>query len=62
LKARHYLNFCSNAFVESYKAFGGGYDNGFETEDGAGGQNSLSTKEKLGIAKMPSLFWRLTVP
>jgi uncharacterized protein with von Willebrand factor type A (vWA) domain len=35
---------------DSIKAFGGGYDTGFGTENGAGGRNSLSTKEKLAIA------------
>jgi len=32
-------------------AFGGGYDADFGTENGAGGRNSLSTKEKLVIAQ-----------
>src|SRR5262245_3935028 len=32
-------------------AFGGGYDAGFGMENGAGGRNSLSTKEKLVIAQ-----------
>ncbi len=36
---------------DGIKAFGGGYDNGFGTENGAGGRNSLSTKEKLVIAQ-----------
>jgi uncharacterized protein with von Willebrand factor type A (vWA) domain len=36
---------------DAIKAFGGGYDTGFGTENGAGGRNSLSTKEKLVIAQ-----------
>jgi uncharacterized protein with von Willebrand factor type A (vWA) domain len=36
---------------DAIKAFGGGYDAGFGTENGAGGRNSLSTKEKLVIAQ-----------
>src|SRR5215468_2260218 len=36
---------------DAIKAFGGGYDTGFATENGAGGLNSLSTKEKLVIAQ-----------
>ncbi len=36
---------------DAIKAFGGGYDTGFGTENGAGGRNSLSTKEKLVIAR-----------
>jgi uncharacterized protein with von Willebrand factor type A (vWA) domain len=35
-------------------AFGGGYDADFGTENGAGGRNSLSTKEKLVIAQQVS--------
>ena len=35
---------------DAIKAFGGGYDTGFGIETGAGGRNSLSTKEKLAIA------------
>jgi len=44
---------------DAIKAFGGGYDNDFGTENGARGRNSLSTKEKLVIAqhvgKLPKL-------
>ncbi len=36
---------------DAIKAFGGGYDAGFGIETGAGGRNSLSTKEKLAIAQ-----------
>jgi uncharacterized protein with von Willebrand factor type A (vWA) domain len=36
---------------DAIKAFGGGYDNGFGAENGAGGRNSLSTKEKIVIAQ-----------
>jgi uncharacterized protein with von Willebrand factor type A (vWA) domain len=36
---------------DAIKAFGGGYDAGFGMENGAGGRNSLSTKEKLVIAQ-----------
>jgi uncharacterized protein with von Willebrand factor type A (vWA) domain len=36
---------------DAINAFGGGCDAGFGTENGAGGQNSLSTKEKLVIAR-----------
>jgi uncharacterized protein with von Willebrand factor type A (vWA) domain len=36
---------------DAIKAFGGGYDVGFGIEAGAGGRNSLSTKEKLAIAQ-----------
>jgi len=36
---------------DAIKAFGGGYDTGFGTENGGGGRNSLSTKEKLVIAR-----------
>jgi len=36
---------------DAINAFGGGYDIGFGTENGAGGRNSLSTKEKLVIAQ-----------
>jgi uncharacterized protein with von Willebrand factor type A (vWA) domain len=36
---------------DAIKAFGGGYDAGFGIEAGAGGRNSLSTKEKLAIAQ-----------
>jgi uncharacterized protein with von Willebrand factor type A (vWA) domain len=36
---------------DAIKAFGGGYDTGFGTENGGGGRNSLSTKEKLIIAQ-----------
>jgi len=36
---------------DAVNAFGGGYDAGFGTENGAGGRNSLSTKEKLVIAQ-----------
>src|SRR5262245_59599259 len=36
---------------DAIKAFGGGYDVGFGIENGAGGRNSLSTKEKLVIAQ-----------
>jgi uncharacterized protein with von Willebrand factor type A (vWA) domain len=36
---------------DAIKAFGGGYDTGFGTENGAGRRNSLSTKEKLVIAQ-----------
>src|SRR5262249_60463443 len=35
---------------EAINAFGGGYDAGFGTENGVGGRNSLSTKDKLVIA------------
>src|SRR5262245_15034038 len=37
--------------TDAINAFGGGYDAGFGTENGAGGRNSLSTKEKLVIAQ-----------
>ncbi|HKR58740.1 MAG TPA: hypothetical protein VJS64_03320 [Pyrinomonadaceae bacterium] len=36
---------------DAINAFGGGYGAGFGTENGAGGRNSLSTKEKLVIAQ-----------
>ncbi len=36
---------------DAIKAFGGGYDTSFGTENGSGGRNSLSTKEKLVIAQ-----------
>jgi uncharacterized protein with von Willebrand factor type A (vWA) domain len=36
---------------DAIKAFCGGYDIGFGTENGKGGQHSLSTKEKLAIAQ-----------
>jgi uncharacterized protein with von Willebrand factor type A (vWA) domain len=36
---------------DAINAFGGGYDAGFGMENGAGGRNSLSTKEKLVIAQ-----------
>jgi uncharacterized protein with von Willebrand factor type A (vWA) domain len=36
---------------DAVNAFGGGYDADFGTENGAGGRNSLSTKEKLVIAQ-----------
>jgi uncharacterized protein with von Willebrand factor type A (vWA) domain len=36
---------------EAINAFGGGYDANFGTENGAGGRNSLSTKEKLVIVQ-----------
>jgi hypothetical protein len=36
---------------DAIKAFGGGYETGFGIEAGAGGRNSLSTKEKLAIAQ-----------
>jgi hypothetical protein len=36
---------------DAVKAFCGGYDIGFRTDNGKGGQNSLSTKEKLAIAQ-----------
>src|SRR5215468_10948761 len=36
---------------DAINAFGGGYDADFGTENGAGGLNSLSTKEKLVIAQ-----------
>jgi uncharacterized protein with von Willebrand factor type A (vWA) domain len=36
---------------DAIKAFGGGYDTGFGTENGGGGRNSLPTKEKLVIAQ-----------
>jgi uncharacterized protein with von Willebrand factor type A (vWA) domain len=36
---------------DAVNAFSGGYDTGFGTENGAGGRNSLSTKEKLVIAQ-----------
>jgi len=36
---------------DAIKAFGGGYDTGFGTDNGGGGRNSLSTKEKLIIAQ-----------
>jgi len=36
---------------DAIKSFGGGYDPGFGVENGAGGRNSLSTKEKLVIAQ-----------
>jgi len=36
---------------DAVNAFGGGYDAGFGTENGAGGRNSLSTKEKFVIAQ-----------
>ncbi|HEU0176677.1 MAG TPA: hypothetical protein VFV58_20615 [Blastocatellia bacterium] len=36
---------------DAINAFGGGYDADFGTENGAGGRNSLSTKEKLVIAQ-----------
>jgi len=36
---------------DAIKAFGGGYETGFGIETGAGGRNSLSTKEKLAIAQ-----------
>ena len=36
---------------DAIKAFGGGYDAGFGIETGAGGRNSLSTKEKIAIAQ-----------
>ncbi len=36
---------------DAINAFGGGYDTGFGTENGGGGRNSLSTKEKLVIAQ-----------
>ena len=36
---------------DAIKAFGGGYELGFGTENGAGGRNSFSTKEKLTIAQ-----------
>ncbi len=36
---------------DAINAFGSGYDTGFGTENGAGGRNSLSTKEKLLIAQ-----------
>ena len=36
---------------DAIKAFGSGYDAGFGTENGSGGRNSLSTKEKLVIAQ-----------
>jgi uncharacterized protein with von Willebrand factor type A (vWA) domain len=36
---------------DAVNAFGGGYDSDFGTENGAGGRNSLSTKEKLVIAQ-----------
>jgi uncharacterized protein with von Willebrand factor type A (vWA) domain len=36
---------------DAINAFGGGYDAEFGTENGAGGRNSLSTKEKLVIAQ-----------
>jgi uncharacterized protein with von Willebrand factor type A (vWA) domain len=36
---------------DAINAFGGGYDAGFGMENGAGGRNSLSTKEKLVIAR-----------
>jgi len=36
---------------DAIRAFGGGYDIGFGTENGAGGRNSLSTREKLTIAQ-----------
>jgi uncharacterized protein with von Willebrand factor type A (vWA) domain len=36
---------------DAIKAFGGGYDTGFGAENGGGGRNSLSTKEKLVIAQ-----------
>jgi uncharacterized protein with von Willebrand factor type A (vWA) domain len=36
---------------DAVNAFGGGYDPSFGTENGAGGRNSLSTKEKLVIAQ-----------
>jgi uncharacterized protein with von Willebrand factor type A (vWA) domain len=36
---------------DTIKVFGGGYDNGFGMESGAGGRNSLSAKEKLVIAQ-----------
>ncbi len=36
---------------DAIKAFGGGYDAGLGIKAGAGGRNSLSTKEKLAIAQ-----------
>jgi hypothetical protein len=36
---------------DAIKAFGSGYDAGFGMENGAGGRNSLSTKEKFVIAQ-----------
>jgi uncharacterized protein with von Willebrand factor type A (vWA) domain len=39
---------------DAIKAFGGGYDAGFGTENGGGGRNSFSTKEKLIIAQQIS--------
>src|SRR5262249_48287964 len=36
---------------DAINAFGGGYDAGFGMENGAGGRNSLSTREKLVIAQ-----------
>jgi uncharacterized protein with von Willebrand factor type A (vWA) domain len=36
---------------DAVNAFGGGYDTDFGTENGTGGRNSLSTKEKLVIAQ-----------
>jgi uncharacterized protein with von Willebrand factor type A (vWA) domain len=36
---------------DAVKAFGRGYDTSFGTENGAGGRNSLSTKDKLVIAQ-----------
>jgi uncharacterized protein with von Willebrand factor type A (vWA) domain len=36
---------------DAINAFGGGYDADFGSENGAGGRNSLSTKEKLVIAQ-----------
>jgi uncharacterized protein with von Willebrand factor type A (vWA) domain len=36
---------------DATNAFGGGYDSDFGLENGAGGRNSLSTKEKLVIAQ-----------
>ena len=41
----------ANDAVNAFGALGGGYDTGFGTENGAGGRNSLSTKEKLVIAQ-----------
>ncbi|MGH6628347.1 MAG: hypothetical protein ACREB3_01290, partial [Burkholderiales bacterium] len=41
----------ANDAIKAFGAHAGGYDAGFGIETGAGGRNSLSTKEKLAIAQ-----------
>jgi uncharacterized protein with von Willebrand factor type A (vWA) domain len=44
----------TNDAIKAFGALAGGYEIGFSAENGSGGRNSLSTREKIGIAQQVS--------